>query len=296
MGNESVTLTIDEQSEVLDKLKSEERALRASNEILRKENRVFIKANKGLEGKANDAEKDIKRERGVLKVISDSKKDIESKIYAKELKARKVIKEAERREEELIDVLTNANNEMDRSEDIARQIIAKRAELKSARQALTLERDELERGKVAHAKASEIVDAELAKAQKLVKKNEGIVARSDRELAKLGNELDEIEVIKAKQKDKCEELVRVHTARLALKKDVQKELDGLLAQGEKLKVKEAKLDVIEKQLKGGNKALDRENKELDIRKQEIETLDLRVKKIIREKKIGADLKKLKKGR
>lgn len=280
--------------ELIESLKNEERDLRKRNDDLRKENRDFLTANKGWQKKNEDISVQISSQRTILRNLEAGINEINAEIRQKEVNANKRIQNAEDSEEVLNEIARKNADGILKLLKIKDEIAAGHASLKKKRITLNEDEDRVNQQKKDYEKLLNEVEVEKDKTTQLVAQKIEALKKSEEDKVKIAETLKEAEEIKKQILAREQELKQAkdNTVALNCEIDVKKRQFAVLLEETEKKKKDLGVQI--DKCKAKQKGLNRENKELDIKKQEIETENLKVQKIIRDKKIAKDLVALKK--
>ncbi len=283
-----------DKEELIEGLKDEERGLISRNDAFSRQNRELEKKNAALQKK--------------IPLIIEEVKVETQKLNAVKIKARNV-------DNEISTSLSALNKEKRGIDDAYKALDVAQDTLRSGEEALARGNASLSKGKASigqknadlaakikgHSEATEelrdAINRVSVEKNALVKEDDRkkeTIAALDNERASVGQALADAKDVKeqyiAKKCEVSDEKQAIGLLRSGLN-TAQKELDSLIGDAKRaqkdIDAKQANLDAL---LKSHNNAL----KAFKIREQEHETRELRVTKLIRDKKVGADLAKLKK--
>lgn len=282
------------EDETMDRLKQEERDLRAQNDQLRNENRGFKKENKGLQEKNEDIAVRISRQRAALTKVEGKAHVLEAERRRKQSSYDKWNREIADREEAMETTQKESDEAVAKLEETKAAVERKQATLKSDRIQLNKERDEFTKKENALEVTRNELEVEKDQAERVTEAKREALKKAEAKREAMAKTLNEVKEIKERFTAKKDEAAKLGQETIDLNrgiKDRQKKLDALIEDAEKEKKTVAALkDKVRLQREG----LGRENNALDTRKKEIEKLDLQVKKLIRDNDLGKDVANLKK--
>lgn len=294
MDEEKMSLECEELQGEIDRLEYSRKGLMTQNDALHKENKTLLKENKGLQEDNSDVAIRISRQKAVLKTVEDNLEVINTDICLSKKAAQVTIDQSVDEQKTLQGFIAENEGKLTTLDERIRVIEGKRESLNFVTKELNKGMDSVNAQLKENETARNELKIEQDKAVRLVAEKQESLEKA--ELARKMVEANIVESVKLKNEiyDTQSETKKIHHETLSVQKDMntsRKQLDRLVVDAKKaMEAVEAR----ESKIEGKKKGIAREYKELKLEEQRIETMNLRVRKLIRDKKVVRDLNELKK--